>query len=415
MGTVYVAEHTMLGSLAAIKVLQRQHLGDPAVVQRFFNEARAASAIRHLGIVEIFDVGHLNDGTSFIVMELLRGETLGARLARGGLPLAQVISVVAQMASALAAAHRAGVVHRDLKPDNIFLLDDPGAPAGLRVKLLDFGVAKLTGGDRDPHLRTAIGIVLGTPDYMSPEQVRGEGTVDHRADLYALGCLMFRLLTGVAPYRGELADVMYAHVMAPPPSIRAIDPRLPAELEHIVQTLMAKDPKRRPSSADHVVAALGALGGGTLMSAVSTPLVPIARPPRTSLTTLTGATGARIRPRAGAPRGRFGLFALAAVVIAAAGTIGLWLGRRDRDPAHAFAKLPAPHLAPLTAPLPIPDAELDAIAPVPAPAPAPAASLAPQPPPPRTHHHHHAHHSACLSAGRPRRAGSASPRGRSPC
>ncbi len=406
MGTVYLAEHTLLGSLAAVKVLLPQHVADPSVVQRFFNEARAASAIKHMGIVDIFDVGRLHDGTSFIVMELLRGETLAQRLRRGGLTLTQVVSVVAQIASALAAAHAAHVVHRDLKPENIFLIDDRGAPAGLRVKLLDFGVAKLT-GHHDPHLRTAIGIVLGTPDYMAPEQVRGDGAVDYRADLYALGCLMFRLLVGRPPFTGDLADVMRAHVLEPAPSLRAVDPRLPAELDEIVQKLLAKDPMARPQRADDVIAALGDLGGGLLLPAVATPLVPIHHARRrTAHTTLTGATGIKTTVRAGRKPRRGRMIAIAALVIAAAGALGLFLGRRQRDDGDVrAARLIAPRPAPATLPPPIPDAEIDAV-------------LGAVPPPGKRHAQQRPHLAAkpaCVTTARRRRAASAALRGRSPC
>jgi serine/threonine protein kinase len=409
MGTVYLAEHSLLGSLAAIKVLLPQHVADANVVQRFFNEARAASAIKHMGIVDIFDVGRLHDGTSFIVMELLRGETLAQRLRRGGLTLTQVVSVVAQMASTLGAAHAAHVVHRDLKPENIFLIEDRGAPAGLRVKLLDFGVAKLT-GNHDPHLRTQIGIVLGTPDYMSPEQVRGDGAVDYRADLYALGCLMFRLLVGRPPFTGEIADVMRAHVLEPAPSLRAVDPRLPAELDEIVQRLLAKDPMARPQRAEDVITALGDLGGGLLLPAVATPLVPIHQPRRrTAHTTLTGATGIKTTVRPGRKPRRGRMIAIAALVIAAAGALGLWLGRRRRDAddgdLHA-ARLIAPRPAPATLPPPIPDAQIDAVL----------GAV----PPPGTHHklprvQLAAAKPACVKTARRRPGASAALRGRSPC
>ena len=424
MGTVYLAEHTLLGSLAAVKVLLPQHVGDPNVVQRFFNEARAASAISHMGIVDIFDVGRLNDGTSFIVMELLRGETLAQRLRRGGLTLTQVVSVVAQMASALTAAHRAHVVHRDLKPENIFLLEDRGAPAGLRVKLLDFGVAKLSGG-RDAGVHTAVGIVLGTPDYMAPEQVRGDGDVDYRADLYALGCLMFRLLVGRPPYLGDLADVMRAHVLAPVPSMRAIDPRLPAELDEIVMALLAKEPHMRPRSADDVVTALGDLGGGLLLPAVSSLLVPIHDRHRgsrgddlirdtgarrkTSQTTLTGASGIKTRPDARRPpRPRSSKVATIAAIaaIAAAGVLGVWLGRRQVSSSGPAARLVSPRPTPAALPPPIPDAQIDAVLGA-VPAPGKRHAL-PRP-------HLAAAKPACVKTARRRPAVSAALRGRSPC
>jgi eukaryotic-like serine/threonine-protein kinase len=317
MGSVYLAEHTLLGSQAAVKVLQPRHAADPVLVQRFFNEARAAGAIRHVGIVEIFDVGQLADGTSFIAMELLRGESLADRLGRGMMPIAATLSIGAQIASALAAAHQAGVVHRDLKPDNVFLLDDPQAPAGVRVKLLDFGIAKLL-TEREPRVRTQVGVVLGTPTYMAPEQVRGDRDVDHRADLYALGCLLFRLLIGRAPFGGEIAAVMRAHVLEPVPSPRAIDDRVPVGLDQLVMALLAKDPRQRPSS-DAVIAALGA------------PHAPF--PPHAPRAPHTAAPVVDPRDR------RTAIATAIAVlfVIVLGGIFGVWLGRRQRAAAATAA------------------------------------------------------------------------------
>src|ERR1041385_6396596 len=173
MGSVWLAEHTMLGRRAAIKVLHSTFSRDPAIVTRFFNEARAATAIDDPGIVQIFDFGEHVDGSAYIVMELLEGETLEQRLSRlGRLGVRDALRIMRQIASSLGAAHQRGIVHRDLKPENIFIVRDPEVPGGERAKILDFGIAKLTG---DSIVKTQTSSVMGTPIYMSPEQCRGAG------------------------------------------------------------------------------------------------------------------------------------------------------------------------------------------------------------------------------------------------
>src|SRR5689334_4401433 len=168
MGVVYAAEHTLLGRPAALKLLLPELSSKQDIVQRFFNEARAATAIRHPGIVEIYDFGWTNEGAAYIVMELLQGETLRARRARGPMPWSAALAITRQIAGALGAAHAKGIVHRDLKPDNIFLVPDPEVPGGERIKLLDFGIAKLAGQAVGQHM-TRTGAVIGTPTYMAPE------------------------------------------------------------------------------------------------------------------------------------------------------------------------------------------------------------------------------------------------------
>jgi len=216
------------------------------------------------------------------------------------------------------------------------------------------------------------------------------------------------LLTGRPPFTGDIGDVMRAHVSEPPPSLRAIDPRLPAELDEIVRELLAKDPARRPATADDVVGALGDLGGGVLMPAVSTPLVPIHQPGRrrkTAQTTLSGASGIRTRPdlRTRRRRARQAWIALAAVVsIVGAGVFGVWLGKRNANEPHP-ARLAAARPAPPSAPAPIPDAQIESLALEPAKRhelPRPRIAIAPKP---------------CLKKAARRRAGSAALRGRSPC
>jgi TPR repeat protein/tRNA A-37 threonylcarbamoyl transferase component Bud32 len=306
MGAVYLGQHATLGRRAAIKVLLPEYSRDQDMVRRFFNEARAANAIRHPGIVEIHDFGFHTDGRAFIVMEFLEGESLQQRIERGGggqpgwLPPASAVIITRQIAGALAAAHRAGIVHRDLKPDNVYLVRDPEVPGGERIKLLDFGIAKL--GDRSqvsPHERTRTGVIMGTPTYMAPEQCRGTGDVDHRADLYALGCILYRMLCGRAPFAGMAeGETLAAHIHVPVQRPATLVSGLPADLEALVLRLLEKNPAMRPQSADELVASIdrlsvagvithpprGASESGHVMSTLSYAATPHATTPGSSRT-----------------------------------------------------------------------------------------------------------------------------------
>ena len=258
MGMVYRAEHTVLGSPAAVKVVLPQFTVDPVVVDRFFTEARATSAIRHVGIVEVFDFGMLPGGRAFIAMELLRGESLGEHLdRRGKLAPPMAVNIAAQVLAALDAAHVIGVVHRDLKPDNIYLLPDQGAPGAVRVKILDFGIAKLVTDTLGNKSKTRQGTILGTPAYMAPEQCRGGGEIDHRADLYAVGCILFEMLTGHQPFEAEGGgETMAMHIYQPPPRLRDVAPELPVELDQLMAKFLTKAVADRPPSAAWALAAL---------------------------------------------------------------------------------------------------------------------------------------------------------------
>src|SRR5262249_46856431 len=201
MGAVYLAEHPLIGKKVALKVLREDNA---EAAERFFNEARAVNAIGHPNIVDILDYGVVGSSV-YLIMELLVGESLGALLAREApLPVERALPIAVQIADALAACHAKGVIHRDLKPDNVFLL------AGDRVKLLDFGIAKLTSGQRR---ETGKGMVIGTPAYMSPEQCEGRRDIDARADIYALGILTYEMLTGTVPFSGDgYGDVLNQHI-----------------------------------------------------------------------------------------------------------------------------------------------------------------------------------------------------------
>src|SRR6187551_1621003 len=224
MGVVYLAEHPGIGRRAAVKVLRPGLTENPEIAKRFFNEARAANAIRHPGIVEVFDSGTLPTGVSYLVMELLEGESLAARLRRGRLSIGATRNIAAQVASGLAAAHAAGIVHRDLKPDNLFLVPDYRDASIETVKILDFGIAKLgQDASRTSSVRTRTGSVMGTPAYMSPEQCRGTKEVDARTDIYALGVILFEMVCGRTPFVSEgFGEMVHLHISAAPPAPRSI-------------------------------------------------------------------------------------------------------------------------------------------------------------------------------------------------
>jgi serine/threonine-protein kinase len=302
MGAVYVAEHPVLGRRVAIKVLRRELVQDEKLVGRFINEARAADAIRHPNIVQVQDVGLLSDGLPYIVMELLEGQTLGARLqAAGRLGVGETLAIGEQVASAVAAAHNVGIIHRDLKPDNIFLVADPAAPGGQRVKVLDFGIAKLRIEMGGSDLKTKTGAVMGTPAYMSPEQCLGRsGEVDHRTDVYALGVILFEMLCGVPPFVGEgFGEVLVMHMTQPPPPPRSLNPDISLGVEQVILRALSKKKEERFANMGEMGQAIAASARDPNITFSSTFAGPLraATPVRPS-TTLSAAAGS-VEPVAG--------------------------------------------------------------------------------------------------------------------
>ena len=245
MGAVYEAQHSLIGRRAAIKVLLPELSSHKEIVDRFFNEARATTSISDPGIVQVFDFGIHTDGSAYIVMEFLEGEPLDARMKRNGRVLPyDALRITRQCAGSLAAAHARGIVHRDLKPENIFLVRDQEAQAGERPKILDFGIAKLSGNEGS-STRTRTGMMMGTPVYMSPEQCRGAGLVDHRSDIYALGCVLFHMLTGRPPFDADgVGDIIAAHLREPPRPPSALVEGL-AVVDELVLACLAKSPDQR--------------------------------------------------------------------------------------------------------------------------------------------------------------------------
>jgi serine/threonine protein kinase len=262
MGAVYLAEHPGIGRRVAIKVLRKEMDHDPQLLTRFLNEARAANAIRHPNIIEVLDSGTTERGASYLVMELLEGESLSARIKRlARLDERSAIEIAMQTAAGLGAAHAKGIIHRDLKPDNLFVIPEESDAARERVKILDFGIAKLhmLAGD---SLKTRTGTLMGTPVYMSPEQCLGTKEVDHRSDIYSLGIIIYEMLAGRTPFVSEgFGELLSMHLHEMPGSLRALAPQVTAEVEFAVMRMLAKKPDERYQSMADVRAALAVAAG----------------------------------------------------------------------------------------------------------------------------------------------------------
>jgi eukaryotic-like serine/threonine-protein kinase len=384
MGEVYAGEHESIQTRVAIKVLHHDISQNTDHVQRFFNEAKIVGRIKHAGIVKIFDVGFQRD-QAYLIMELLEGEPLSARIARGALPWQAAVDIGRQIASVLDATHRAGVIHRDLKPDNIFLVPDHELASGERVKVLDFGISKLSGTISVGSPKT-IG-TMGTPTYMAPEQWGDSGNVDWRADAYSLGCAMFEMVCGRPPFVVEtIADACAKHLQATPPRARTLA-SVPASLDGAIARLLAKQPADRAPSMGHVARELAALAAGNepvpAVQLIHTPPPPGIVPPTLhtlgagtapgappALTTL-GASAAQIVPPK--PKGRRALVAGLGAGVLAVMAVAIVLVARPSSDAAAPAAQPAAQ----PAPQPVTQA-----APPPPPPPPPPAAATPAPPPP---------------------------------
>ncbi|MDB4967763.1 MAG: serine/threonine protein kinase [Myxococcales bacterium] len=336
MGSVYEALHIALAKPVAVKVLREKYLDRPEVARRLVQEARMASSIRHENIVDITDSGSTEDGRTYVVMEHLAGQSLAELLRReGALPEGRVVDIARQAASALSAAHALGIMHRDVKPENLFLLDRGGRDF---VKVLDFGISKSMKPGAPPteeSLRlTHTGMVLGTPLYMSPEQARGDEDLDQRIDVYALGVILYECLTGEVPFRGNnylgVISAVVNQEVTPPRKLRP-EMRISAALEHVVQKAMAKARDERYPTMDALAADLDLVAAG---GNVDAPRLTSTSPerPRTTLW-------------------------LAAVAVLAGTAFLLAVDRFTRAPAPAAtatptpaATTPAPPAAPATAP-----------------------------------------------------------------
>ncbi|HVV15902.1 MAG TPA: serine/threonine-protein kinase [Polyangia bacterium] len=261
MGVVYLAQHPVIGRKVAIKLLHAALARDPDIVSRFFNEARAIHMIAHENIVEILDFGQTTDGQPYFIMEHLEGESLSEAVSRGPMAVDQVELIGVQMCRALGAAHAKGIVHRDLKPHNVQLgmkTDDSGADGALQVKILDFGVAKiLATPDGAQSVKTRTGSLMGTPLYMSPEQCKGAGVLDHRTDIYSLGVMLFEMIAGRPPFVAEGVGELFAkHMLEDPPSLLELAPATPPHMAAAIMKALAKEPADRFQSMDELRKAL---------------------------------------------------------------------------------------------------------------------------------------------------------------
>ena len=248
MGAVYLARHIHLQKPYAIKVLTTTVANNGQAVERLKQEAIAASSIEHDNIVDVVNFDRADDGSVFIVMELLRGESLHARLARGPMAPSEALPIAWQICAALGAAHARGIVHRDLKPENVFLAKRGD---GERVKVLDFGISKVKSAEADGVRMTRTGQLVGTPLYMSPEQAKGEQDIDLRVDVYALGVMLYEMLVGAPPFDGRnYFELLWKHGNEPPPSMRSRKEGLPEALDRVVLRALAKDRDARFASME---------------------------------------------------------------------------------------------------------------------------------------------------------------------
>ncbi len=376
MGAVYLAQHALLGRHAAIKLLLPALSAQREVVERFFNEARATTTVTDPGIVSVFDFGYHTDGSAYIVMEHLEGESLEARVHRGPMAVVDALKIMRQVASSLAAAHACGIVHRDLKPDNVFMVRDPEAQGGERPKILDFGIAKLT-SDAPDRSRTRTGTLLGTPIYMSPEQCRGSGLVDHRSDIYSLGCVVYHMICGRPPFDFEgIGEIISAHLReapVPPSQFGAT-----MAIDDVVLRCLEKQPEQRYQTMNELRGACEALlariSGAGAMTIAMLPNAPASPSP----TTLGASSGEAAAPTSSGGNGTRLALAVSALLVVMLGIAGLVYRRGEPEAAAVAAPAPALLIADATSPdaTPPPDAA------PPAYATPPIDALPPSPPPP---------------------------------
>jgi len=432
MGEIFRATHAVLGHSVAVKVLMPTVSRDKAAIERFLREARIAARLQHKNVVRVEDFGVADDGRPFLVMELLRGESLARRLARAPrVTHGEALDIVRQIAAALDTAHGAGIIHRDLKPENVFLAQ---AEAGATVKVLDFGVAKFTDVLANGARATASNTLIGTPRYMSPEQARSSRELDGRSDLWALGMIAYEMLTGAHPFEGEaIAELLVAILTHRIPAPSSLRPGLPATLDTWASIALARSRYERFPTGHALADALADALDGRLderwsaepasmepprattlrvsRTAVAetassppasdprkqTPLegpAPVTVPVRYDERTPprgVGTSPEALDPPRSARRARASWMAAALVAVVAA--ISLVVGVRALSPPAA----PRATLALLSTPTPTPAAPAPppARSPVAPPAPIAAPPLAPaaaeSPPPPRRRRHGHRH------------------------
>jgi serine/threonine-protein kinase len=409
MGSVYLAEHVVIEKKLVLKVLSPELAGRQDLVARFLQEARSASRIGHENVIDISDFGQSAEGFVYIAMEYLEGKDLGQVVrAEGALAWQRVRDIVMQICRALRAAHDKGIVHRDMKPENIFLIQREGRPEF--VKILDFGIAKIMGLDPNGPRLTRTGMIFGTPEYMAPEQAEGK-EADHRVDIYAVGCIIYHLLTGQTPFVADnFMAMLTKHLMEDPvlPSVRRPDLAITPEMDALLAKALEKDRDKRyqsmaefleavsicrgpdqASSQGSVAGFTREMGGAHALAALKA-TGPVDRGSETELVPRGWAEAAaseiRDRPSRKRPNQTL-ILAIVGVVLGAAG--GVWLALHLRNPpvpgptAVGESKLiptptPVPAVTPTPVPVPTPAAPPAAQA-APPTAPSPAAPAAPSP------------------------------------
>jgi serine/threonine protein kinase len=255
MGAVFRARHQLMGKAVALKWLHPDLAGDPEAVGRFLREARAAARIRHPNVVEVHDVG-VHEGSLFMVMELLEGETFERLLERGDMPIPQALRLLIGAMHGVAAVHQHGIVHRDIKPQNVFVVYNALHPEGL-AKVLDFGISKLNDDQQRGNQLTQTGFVVGTPMYMSLEQMNGDKDVDARADIYSFGVLLYRALTGTPPFDGNTFAALAVQVAThKPPTVKELRPELPTSLDNVVMKAISRAREHRHESIEQLIGEL---------------------------------------------------------------------------------------------------------------------------------------------------------------
>ncbi len=333
MGAVYLGEHPEIESRVAIKVLLPRFVENPQITRRFLDEARAVNRIGHHGIVKIHDSGREEGVGVYLVMELLEGKTLDEHLrSEGRFGEERVVRLLRQAAAALVASHQAGIIHRDLKPSNLFLVPDPDVPGGERVKILDFGIAKLL-EERDPAKReaTQTGMVMGSLLFMSPEQCIDTKRVDARSDVYSLGAIGYQLLTCEYPFDAEsVGQLVLKHQRETPAPIASLNPAVSEQLAAILHRALVVDPDLRIASMGELRDALGELPGQPPAAAprplvveevIASAATVLERPRGT--TTLSSTAGELVSLDASAGRRRL-IVGLALAAVLALGSVIVW-------------------------------------------------------------------------------------------
>lgn len=387
-GAVYQGEHSEIGHLVAIKVAHRSRSDREDIMERFRREARICGSLRHPNVGQIYDVGKLNDGSPYMVMELQEGRSLADVIDETALPIAAILDIVRQLLSGVGAAHRSGILHRDVKPDNVMLVRDRSGE--VVVKLVDFGISKsLVHSDREV---TAEGIIVGSPDYMPPEQLRGD-PVDVRTDTYAVGVLLYEALTRQTPFdASNIPDLVASILRDPvkPPSQLRFD--CPPELERVVLKAMSRDPAQRYQTADELSRALAALQDVVTRRVpdaqallLGTKLTDPALPKRTRLKrTIDNRTLqdigvqkkpelATLRPGVLRTKSRRVALGVGALLLLAAAVLRI-TGSGEPEREAPVARLPAPHVATTPSQMPVLPASAATRTTAPAPIAAPAAA-----------------------------------------